>query len=122
MTTEEFKKFIASSSYSEDGKAKMVKLLAGEEEVSPEAFTQIKEIMQAELDKDFINAGVDVSNDPEAKAIEEEYEKTLDEIEAELGKDMAFVETELNELEKLRKQVVEVEEGMAADKIKESIS
>ncbi len=121
MTIQELQKFFTNSTFSDETKSKIAKILEGQETASFEMFSEIKDLMQAELDSDFKKAGVDISNDPEAKKIQAEYEKTLDEIETDLNKDMSFVESELNELEEIRKQIVKAEDEMKVEDIKASM-
>jgi hypothetical protein len=122
MTTQELKDFVNTSDFSEATKAKALGLLEGKTEVSLELFSQLREMMEQELDTDFQEAGLsDVSTEPEVQALEGEYVKKLDDIEAELNTDMAYVESELKDLEDMRQKLVKVEDLMAAKAVKDSI-
>lgn len=121
MTIQEFKDFFSKSNFSEIAKSKIMAVLEGKEEVGAEVFSKVREIMQAELDADFNEAGVDISTDAEAQAIKKEYEDKLEKIETELNEDMSFVEGELKELEDMRQKVMKVSDEMDADKIRQSM-
>ncbi|MEI7709244.1 MAG: hypothetical protein WCI76_00850 [bacterium] len=121
MTIQELKDFFAKSDFSEASKAKIMSILDGKKEVGNEVFSQVKAVMQEELDKDFNDAGVDVSNNPEAQAAKKEYDEKLDGITNELNDDVAFVEKELTDLEVMRKQVIKASDDLEADKIRQDV-
>jgi hypothetical protein len=121
MNIQELRDFFVKSDYSDETKAMISKILADKTEVTPGLVSEIKDILQKELDSDFNELGVDVTNDPEAQKIEQEYIEELNEIEKDLNNDMSFVEKELNDLEEIRKQVDKVSDEIEVDKIRQSI-
>jgi len=121
MNIQELKDFFSKSDYSDETKSVISKLIADKTEVTPGLVSQIKDILQKELDSDFEELRVDVKNEPEFQKIEKEYAETLDAIEKDLNADMDFVEKELNELDEIRKKIVQVSDEMDADKIRQSI-
>lgn len=121
MTIQEAQDFFAASDFSDITKSKIAKLLEGKKELDNQLILEIKELMQSELDQDFKDEGIDVSNTPEDKKSQAEYDAALDEIESDLQQDMNFVETELNDLEVQRKEVMKISDEMEADAIKQSI-
>lgn len=121
MTIQELKDFFSKSDFSEASKSKIMSILEGKEELGNEVFSQIKVVMQEELDNDFKEAGVDISNDPSMQQIQKEYDDGLNKIESELKEDMSFVENELKHIEELRQQVTKIGDTIEADKIAQSI-
>jgi len=121
MNIQELKKFFGDSDYSDETKIILAGVLDNKTEVTPGLISQVKDILQKELDVDFEKLGIDVSNDPEAQKIEKEYGETLTKIEKDLEEDMNFVEEELKELEEIRKKVDKIADEMEADNIKASI-
>jgi len=121
MNIQELKDFFIKSDYSDETKAIIAKILADKTEVTPGLISEVKDILQKELDSDFSELGIDVANEPEAQKIEKEYVEELDKIEKDLNDDMSFVEKELNELEETRKTLAKVSDEIEIDKIKQSI-
>jgi len=122
MTIQELQNFVAGSDFSEATKVKIASILEKQPEVSEELFAQLREIMQKELDADFKEAGIaDISSEPEVQAIEVEYAATLEEVEDDLNKDMIYVDSELKDLEEMRKQVVHIGDQMAIEDLRKSI-
>lgn len=121
MNIQELKDFFIASDYSDKTKSEIAQVLSGKIEVTPGLFAQVKDILQKELDADFKELGVDVTNDPEAQKIEKEYVDELDTIEKDLNEDMAFVEKELKELDETRKQILKISDEMEAEEIKKKI-
>lgn len=121
MNIQELKDFFIASDYSDETKTLLAGILSDKMEVTPGLIFQVKDVLQAELDVDFKELGIDVENNPEAQKIEKEYIGELDEIEKELGKDVDFVENELKELDKTRKQVLKISDEMEAEEIRKSI-
>jgi NifU-like protein involved in Fe-S cluster formation len=121
MTIQEAQHFFETCDFSEASKAKILELLNGKTALDLATITQIKAVMQEELDADFKEAGIDEDNDPVLKDIRGQYAKKLEEIDLELQEDMAFVETELAELDKARKEVMQISDEMEADAIKQTI-
>ena len=77
--------------------------------------------MEEELEADFQEAGVDLSDDPEAQAELAKYNAELEQIEKDLADDMAYVDKELKDLDGMRKEVMKVSDEMDADAIKQSM-
>jgi len=121
MNIQELKDFFIKSDYSDETKSVLASILADKSEVTPGLIAEIKDVLQTELDADFKEMGVDVTNDPEAQKIEKEYVEELDTIEKDLNNDMEFVEKELEELDEKRKQIVKISDEMEAGKIKQTI-
>ena len=125
MNIKELKDFFANSAYSNDTKSIINGILMETTEVTPGLISQVKDVLQKELDVDFQELGVDAENDPELQKIEQEYVEALDNIENDLNSDMGFVEKELKELEEIRKKVIrssdDVEAVQMADKLKQSM-
>ena len=125
MNIKELKDFFSISAYSNDTKSIINGILMETTEVTPGLISQVKDVLQKELDVDFQELGVDAENDPELQKIEQEYVEALDNIENDLNSDMGFVEKELKELEEIRKKVIrssdDVEAVQMADKLKQSM-
>jgi small-conductance mechanosensitive channel len=121
MNIQELKEFFEKSDYSDETKTVLTGILADKTEVTPGLVSQLKDVLQKELDADFEEIDSEMKNDPEMKKIEQEYVETLDKIEKDLNEDMSFVEKELNDLEEIRKQITKVGDEIEADKIKQSI-
>jgi hypothetical protein len=122
MNIQELKEFFVKGDYSDDTKAVIAGILADKTEVTPGLVSQVKDILQKELDADFSELGVDLKDNPEFEKIEKEYASSLDAIEKDLNEDMDFVEKELKDLEEIRKQIAKVGDEIEADKIKQSIN
>lgn len=121
MKIQEIKDFFSQSDYSDETKSVISKILTDKTEVTPGLVSQIKDILQKELDADFKELGVDVKNEPEFQKIEKEYIEALDTIEKDLNADVDFVEKELKELDEIRKKISQVSDEMEADKIRQSM-
>jgi len=121
MNIQQLKDFFSASDYSDKTKSEISQILSDKTEVTPGLFSQVKDILQKELDSDFKEMGIDATNEPELQKIEKEYIEELDKIEEDLGNDMNFVEKELNDLEEMRKQVSKVSEEIEINNIKQSI-
>ncbi len=105
MTYQEYiQKVLASDALSQDTKQKIQAL--GAIEGSDENVEKIKDLIQSDLEKAYADAGVTLNeNDDDVKAINAEMESGLQKVEADLKADMAFVETELKDLEDMAKDV-----------------
>ena len=121
MNIKELKDFFSVSDYSPETKSVISGLLADKVEVTPGLVSQLKDILQKELDSDFSELAQEVKDDPEFKEIEKEYVDALDAIENDLNNDMTFVEKELKELDEVRKKVAEASDKMEADALKKSM-
>lgn len=121
MNIQELKEFFINSDYSDETKATLASILSDKTEVTPGLTSQIKDVLQKELDADFKEMGVDVKNDVLAQKIEKEYVEELNTIEKDLNNDMEFVEKELGELEETRKQILKISDEMEAEEIKKTI-
>ena len=125
MNIQELKDFFVKSDYSDDTKSVIAQVLADKTEVTPGLVSEIKDILQKELDSDFEKLDGDVANDPEIKKAEKEYIATLDTIDKDLNSDMSFVEKELKDLEDMRKKVViasdDAKASQMADNLKQSM-
>jgi len=121
MNIKELKDFFDKSNYSDDTKSVINEMLADKTEVTPSLISQIKDILQKELDSDFEELGVDMKNDPEIQKIEKEYAEALDIIEKDVKGSMTFVEKQLKALDEIRKKMTKVSDEVAADKIRQSI-
>lgn len=121
MNIQELKEFFINSDYSDETKSVLASILSDKIEITPGLTSQIKDVLQKELDIDFKEMGVDITNDIEAQKVEKEYVDELNTIEKDLNNDVEFVEKELGELEEKRKQILKISDEMEADKIKQSI-
>lgn len=121
MNIQELKVFFTKSDYSDEAKSKIINILSEEVEVNEDLFSKIRDILQNELDADFIKYGIDLTNDPEAKIIEQEFAAQLAIIEDDLKKDMDLVEDELNKLEIIRVKLLKDSDEIEIKKIKDSI-
>ncbi|HTE48534.1 MAG TPA: hypothetical protein VK675_01340 [Candidatus Paceibacterota bacterium] len=121
MTIQELKDFFSKSDFSEISKSKIMSILDGKEKLGNGIFSQIKAVMQEELDSDFNDAGIGVSSNPEAQAAKKDYDEKLEKIGSELDEDMNFLENELKDLEEMRNQVIKADDDIKADKIRQSI-
>lgn len=125
MNIQELKDFFIKSDYSDETKSIIGGILTDKTEVTPGLISEIKDILQKELDADFKELGVDAKSDPEIQKIEKEYVEALDVVEKDLKNDMDFVEKELKDLEEIRKKMDkssdEIEANQIADKLKQSM-
>ena len=122
MNIQELNEFFSKSAYSDETKATIAGVLVDKTEVTPGLISEIKDILQKELDADFDELGEEASSSPEFKKIEEEYTTALDSIEKDLNDDMSYVEKELNDLEEIRKNVAKIADEIDADQLKQKIS
>jgi hypothetical protein len=118
MTIQELKTFFENSDYSTETKNAISAFLGNTTELTQGVLTEIKSILQKELEQDFIDAGVDVVNDPEVKEMQAEYDETVAMIEKDLQEDISFVEKEMEDIESSRKQVADMSDKIDADKIR----
>ncbi len=118
MTIQELKTFFENSDYSTETKNAISAFLENATELTQGVLTEIKSILQKELEQDFIDAGVDVVNDPEVKEMQAEYDETVAMIEKDLQEDISFVEKEMEDIESTRKQVADMSDKIDADKIR----
>jgi hypothetical protein len=118
MTIQELKTFFENSDYSTETKNAISAFLENATELTQGVLTEIKSILQKELEQDFIDAGVDVVNDPEVKEMQAEYDETVAMIEKDLQEDISFVEKEMEDIESSRKQVADMSDKIDADKIR----
>lgn len=121
MDIQELKNFVSECEFSQETKNKINQLLEGKTELDTETIESIKVLMQAELDREFSEDDADIANDPKVKEIEKAYEVELKNIESDLKNDMIFVDSELKELETIRKQVAKTSDDVAANAIRDSI-
>ena len=121
MNIQELKDFFAKSDYSSDTKSAIADILVDKQEVTHGLVSHLKDILQKELDADFNELGVDLKNDPEMQKIEKEYTDTLDTIEKDLNSDMEFVESELRELDELKKKITQASDEIDASKIADNL-
>ena len=107
MTKDEYKKNIESSDLSTEVKAKILALLA-EAGMTDAIIDQIQDLIQADIDKDFAEAGVSLDqNDPEIVQATQTMEKESAALDQAVEDDAKFVETELTDLSGQSKQVEE---------------
>lgn len=121
MTIQEAQQFFAGSGFSAETKQKIAELLSSKETLDPYTVLEVKALMHEELAQDLDKEGIDVSKNPEVKALENDYDEKLKKIDLEMKHDVAFVESELDELEKIRKQVMQVSDSLDADAIRASM-
>ena len=99
MEIEELKQFCESSDFTPETKHKIATVLAGKAVLDYDTYAAVKEILQQELDSDFAEAGVDLSDDPEAQAEEAKYEAEMHELDKLMEGDMDFIEKEKADLD-----------------------
>ncbi len=125
MTMQELKDLLLKGDYSDETKSVISGILTDKTEITPGLVSQVKDVLQKELDFDFKELGVDVTSNPELQQIEKEYIEALDVVEKDLNSDMSFVEKELKDLEEMRKNIAkvsdEIKTGQIADKLKQSM-
>ncbi len=121
MNIQELKDFISMSDYSDNIKNIVIEVLADQTEVTPGLISQIKDILQKELDSDFEELGVNEKDSGEFQKIEKDYVEELDLIEKDLNNDMEFVDKELKELSEVRKKVAQASDEMEADRLRKSM-
>lgn len=121
MNIQELKDFFSKSDYSNDTKSIINEVLADKTEVTPGLISEIKNILQKELDADFEELGVNGKDTPEFQAMEKEYTEALDTIDKDLASDMEFVDKELKELDEIKKKIAKASDEMEADRIRQSI-
>ena len=98
MDIEELKQFIESSDFTPETKQKIAVMLSGKAVLDYDTYAGVKEILQQELDSDFKEAGIDLSDDPEAQNAEKKYELALEEIESSMEEDTQFIEEKTKNL------------------------
>ena len=121
MTIEEAREFFAGTDFSAETKEKIEAILSAATTLGHFEIFEIKRLMQEELDKDFAEAGVDISQNGEAQAAQAVYTAAMKNVESGFEDDVAFVETEIDALDQIRKKVAAVSDGLAANAIKNSI-
>ena len=112
MDIEELKQFIDASDFTPETKQKVSIVLAGKAVLDYDTYAGVKEILQQELDSDFKEAGVDLTNDTEAQGIEKKYEAALEEIDASLIEDEKFIENETKRLDEISDRIQKIPEGV----------
>ena len=122
MTIQELRDFFAKSDYSVETKAAIEDIVKDATELTPGIVFQVKDVLQKEIDADFEVLGVDFAGDPKVQEIQKEYDTTLESIEKDLTDDMNFVESELGELDEIRKEVMAVSDEMEAEELKKTIT
>ncbi len=111
MEIEELRQFIQASDFTPQTKQKIAVMLAGKAVLDYDTYAGVKEILQQELDSDFKEAGVDLSNDPQDQADELAYEAELEQLNATLDNDLQFIEEEKKKLEEIDVQIAQAEEA-----------
>ncbi|MBP9821296.1 MAG: hypothetical protein KBC98_00210 [Candidatus Pacebacteria bacterium] len=122
MTTQELLDFIQNSPLSAETKAAAKVMLGGYDVVTLELQGKIKELIQSELDADFDTAGIMLPDSAEVQAAEKEFSDDAAAVDASLDADMTFVQTQIDELDALKKQVDKTLDEMEADQIKKDLA
>lgn len=118
MNKEQLLSSIDSGPFSEETKKKVHALLS-EQELTIEIAAQIRDLLQAEIDKDFEALGVELDpNDEDAKNALKEFEDGVDAVEKELSEDMEFVQDKMAEIDSLRSQLDAVLDQEEIEKLK----
>lgn len=120
MTIQEAKEFFATSDFSEETKKKIAAVFEGKRALDEKVLTAVKALMQEELNKDFAESGVTLTEAQENEAAGI-YAKELEKVDTELAEDTKFVETELKALDDVRKKMMTVSDAIDADAIRASI-
>ncbi|MEI6316510.1 MAG: hypothetical protein WCO65_02165 [bacterium] len=106
MDIQELRQFIETSDFTPETKHKISVILAGKAVLDYDTYAGVKEVLQQELDNDFDEAGVgDLSDDPEAQALEDEYESNMEDINTKMQEDLNFVDQETKKLNEINTQV-----------------
>ena len=121
MDIQEAREFFADSDFSAHTKKKIAAVLKRAAVLDIFTTEKVKALMQEELERDFAETGVDISDDPRVKKAGKKYKDDLEKIGKETKDDAAFVEKELTKLDSVRKQVVKTKDTMAADVIRKSM-
>lgn len=98
MTTQEYIEKIKESSIADDRKQQIVSLLE-QNEFSFDIREQVKDIIQADIDAS-MEGILDGEDDSEVQAMNQQLEKDLAKVESTLNEDMAFVESQMDDIEK----------------------
>ncbi len=121
MTIQELRDFLENSDYSSDTKIKALAVLGEQGELTKGLLTEIKSILQSEIESDIVDAGVDLSSEPEMQDLQKEHDEMLEKIEQELENDMNFVERELKDIDEAHQQISQIADDIEAEEIKQNI-
>ena len=110
MDIEELKQFIESSDFTPETKQKIAVMLAGKAVLDYDTYAGVKELLQQELESDFKEAGIDLTDDPEAQEEEKKYETALEQIDASMEEDMNFIEEKTKNLSDMSDTLAQVTE------------
>ncbi len=114
MDIQELRQFIEASDFSPETKQKVAVILAGKAILDYDTYASIKDILQQELDNDFESAGVDVSEDPEVKQAEAEYQAELEDINKEIEEDGAYIDQEMQKIEEIKQRIDKIDSDIKA--------
>lgn len=121
MTKQEYIAKIKESGLGEDVKAKVLNLLENNT-LTKDILAQLKEILQADIDKTFDEAGIKTdNNDPEVKKALSELDADLKTVESDLAEDNAFVEKSLADIEAAVGEINGAEDAASADSVRSKL-
>lgn len=121
MTTQELLNFIQESPLSEETKSAARVILGGHDTVTLELQGKIKDLIQAELDADFDEVGVTLS-DGEIEAERQKFNNDIAQVDADLAEDVVFVQRETDVLDGLQKDVSRALDEIEADVIRQDLT
>ena len=104
MTISELSQKISDSVLSDESKKKILDVIAGYPEVTPELEDKVTGLIQEDIDQGFADAGID-ENLPEVKAAHEEMNRDLEQTGADLDAELALVDKEVAELDAMKKEL-----------------
>jgi hypothetical protein len=109
METTNLLQQIKDSELSAETKAKILAILGNKTELTLEEHAQIMDLIQADIDADFKKMGVS-DESPELDKLRVDLDKNLAGVESELDSEMKFIESELKDLDDMRKNIAKIED------------
>lgn len=120
MNILEIKDMLSGGIFSEDTVQKIENIIMDKQILSLEDEFEIKNILQSEIDNDFASMGIEDTS--EITEINEALDNDLGQVQRELSADMDTIETELRELDTMRKEINHLEDLDQVNKIKEGLT
>ena len=119
MDTQEFKTQITASNINEERKQKILSLLSGE--ITDDVMDQVSDIIQEDIESD---TSIEFTEGDKIKMAEakEKLIAGLSQVEQALSEDMDFVETEMNEMTDMVKELNKASEGIQIEELKTKLA
>lgn len=121
MTIQELTQKINESILSEIAKQKILAVINTYTEVTSELEDQVKDLIQEDIDQDFASVGID-ENTPDIQAVQDQLEKDLHHVDQELDEDLSIMNSELESLNDLRKELNSSEEEHAIAQLRADLT